>query len=155
MLPALAAPAGLSARLEGLVLGIDGRPAAGYRVHLVGSEGDGVAHASVDASGSYSFAEVGPGEYALGVETPAGEVALVAAAPVRLGANELARRDIKLVQSDPRTVNGLLAANPSLGAWWGERTTAAKIWTIVGLVAVGGVTFAALDDEEDTSPVNP
>jgi len=155
VLPGAVSSTGVDARLEGRVLGVDGRPASGYRIHLIGDEGHDVAQASVDGSGIYSFSDLGPGEYSLGVESPSGAVAPVAAQPIRLGSRELARRDIKLLESDPTTVNGVLAANPSLGMWWGERTTAAKIWTIIGIVAVVGITAVALDDEKDTSPVTP
>jgi hypothetical protein len=154
MLPVSASP-GAMGRLEGQVLGIDGRPASGWQVHLVGGSGRATAQAEVDGAGLYSFRDVEPGDYSLGVVSPTGDAAIVAAPPVRLGAGELARRDIKMSESDPRTVNGVLAANPSLGAWWGERTLAAKIWTIIGIVAVVGVTAAAVDDEDDVSPVTP
>jgi hypothetical protein len=164
-LPAVAGSPDGAARLEGRVLGVDGFPASGYRIHLVGGAGADLGRSEVDEKGIYSFPGLAPGAYSLGVESPEGLVAPVASPPIQLGARELARRDIKLMEADAQAIDGMLAANPSLGAWWGERTLAAKIWTVVGIVAIAGVTSAALDDddeddgpfedEEDTSPIKP
>ena len=92
----------------------------------------------------------------MGLENRSGEIAAVVASPIQLGTNQLARRDIKLLESDADTVNGVLAANTGLGKWWGEATTVAKIWTVLGLVAVVGITASALDDDEEhASPITP
>ena len=47
-------------------------------------------------------------------------------------------------------------AHYGLGQWWSEITTPAKIWTVIGILGVIGITAAALDDDEDdASPVLP
>jgi hypothetical protein len=87
------------ARLEGYLLGVDGRAASGYKVHLIDGEGQDVAQSSTSDEGVYRFRDVTAGAYSLGIESPEGRMAPVAAPPVRLSADELARRDIKLVES--------------------------------------------------------
>ena len=78
-------------------------------------------------------------------------MAPVAAPPVRMGEGELARRDLKLMQADPSTISGAAGANYGLGTWWASLTPAAKAWTVVAIVAVVAITWAALD-EDDVSP---
>jgi hypothetical protein len=137
------------ARLEGLVLGADGRRADGFRIHLIDAQGAVASSATSTVKGTYSFKEVTPGSYALGIESPEGWVAAVDAPPVRLGDGELARRDVRLVQSNAGAINQATGANYGLGMWWAGLSPAAKAWTIVGIIAVVGVTFAALDDDDD------
>lgn len=153
LLPLAAAPAG-AARLEGLVVGVDGRPAAGTQVHLIDAAGREVAHAAAGADGVYSFAGVEPGSYAMGLESSSGARAPVAAPAVRLGSGKLVRRDLKLVESDAATVDASARSSYGLGAWWAGLSPAAKVGTIIGLVAVIAITVAALDsdDEPASSP---
>jgi hypothetical protein len=151
----LSALAGPGARLEGLVVGIDGRAGAGFTVHLIDPQGEPLARASTDARGVYGFAGLPAGEYGLGVETPAGELAPVAAPPIRLGENELARRDVKLLATEGTGRPTGAPASYAVGMWWAGLSPAAKAWTIVGIVVVTGVTLASLDsgdDEQDASP---
>jgi hypothetical protein len=42
-------------RLEGLVVGVDGRPASGYTVHLIDESGEEHAQSTADDQGLYSF----------------------------------------------------------------------------------------------------
>lgn len=155
-LPALGSPAA-GARLEGLVHGVDGRPASGYRVHLIDEEGRGLAESTVDGSGGYAFTSLSAGDYSLGLENRSGEIAAVVTRPIELGHDELARRDIRLMGSDADTVNGALAANASLGSWWGDLTHVGKVWTVVGLVGFVALAASALDDdnEVDATPTTP
>ena len=90
--PALADADG--ARLEGLLLGVDGRPATDMRVHLIDDEGRDLAQVATSDDGLYSFKDLPAGEYSLGIENAEGQMAPVAAPPVRVGQGELARRDL-------------------------------------------------------------
>ena len=151
--PTLAAGIG-GARLEGLVLGLDGRAAADHRMHLIGAEGEEIARSAVGVDGLYSFAGLSEGQYSLGVEMPDGTVALVAARPVRLGRDELVRRDVKLLSSDRDAIDAAVQANYGLGSWWSGLSTGGKAWTILGIVVAAGLIYQALDDDEvPASPV--
>jgi len=151
-LPAHAAPA--TGRIEGLVIGLDGRPAADYRVHLIDTAGSQAAQAVTDAGGSYSLPDVAAGEYALALESPEGQVAPVST-PVRIGRGELRRHDLKLLEAEPEERDAATASSGGLGAWWAGLSTAAKVWVIVGSVAVVGVTYAALTDDDDEQTASP
>ena len=145
--PASALAAGGDARIEGLMVGLDGRPASGMTVHLIDAGGQDVAAATVDDEGAYSFRDLPSGEYSLGVENAQGQMAPVAAPPVKVKANELARRDLKLMEADPAAQSSATVANYGLGQWWAGLTPAAKAWTVVAIIAVGGITWSALDDD--------
>ena len=150
--PTLAAGGG-GARLEGLVVRLDGHAAAGHRIHLVGAAGEDLAQSAVGEEGLYSFAGLGAGQYSLGVEMPDGTLAPVAAPPVRLDDDELARRDLKLVTSDADTTSAALQANYGLGQWWNGLTTPGKAWTIMAIIVAASLVYEALDDETEASPV--
>jgi hypothetical protein len=154
--PAHAAPQRLG-QLQGIVLGLDGRPAAGHRIHLIDAEGRDVAQATTAANGQYAFHELRAGDYSLGVETPAGEIAPVVAPPMRLDPGQLARRDIALSPASPTQPGPQQVANYGLGAWWAGLSTSARVWTVVGLVTVVGITWAAVDDDDDDDepPASP
>ena len=122
------------ARLEGRVLGLDGQPAEGFRVHLIDADGSEVASAETDADGVYSFRRVEAGEYGLGVGNPHGQLAPVAGPPIDLAEGQLARRDLKLVQTDAPRRQQLGGLNPSVGSWWAGLSTAAKAWVVVAIV---------------------
>jgi len=141
------------AGLDGIVVGLDGRPAAGYEVHLIDPAGNPAATSTTGADGQYGFSDVPAGEYGLAVENAAGGVAPVLGPPVRLGRGELARRDLKLLQGDPAT-QPAFSANYSAGQWWASLSPAAKAWTVVAIVVVVGVTAQLLTDD-DASPFDP
>jgi hypothetical protein len=149
---AVAAPP--AASLEGLVIAVDGRAAAGFGVHLIDEDGRAVARAAADEGGRFTFAELPPGSYALGIETPEGRLAPVAAPAVRLAAGERARRDVKLVAAPVAGAPAWTGRNHGLGLWWAALSTASKAWVVVGGVAIVGITVAALgdDDDDDASP---
>jgi hypothetical protein len=151
--PSLAA-GGSGARLEGLVLGLNGRAAAGHRIHLIRAGGEDLAQFAVGEDGLYSFTGLGSGQYSLGVEMPDGTLAPVAAPPVRLGNNELARRDLKLVTSGADTTNAALQANHGLRQWWSGLSKPGKAWTMIGIVVAAALVHDALDDESRASPVS-
>lgn len=140
-------------RIEGLVVGLDGKPAEGYAVHLIDARGGAVAQARIDEGGSYSFDALAPGQYALGVEGPEGRVAPVDAPPVRLGERELTRRDLKLMNAGQWSGDQLVQRNYGLGTWWASLTPAAKSWSVVAMVAVVGITFALLDEDDPTASI--
>jgi hypothetical protein len=151
LLPAPAVADVPGARLEGLLLDLDGRPAAGHRVHLIDERGAEVGRAAAAADGLYAFRDLPAGSYSLGIETGDGRMTPVAAPPVRIAAGQLARRDVKLVLGDESAIHRATGANYGIGMWWAGLSTAAKIWTIVGIVVVGSVTFAALDDDDESA----
>jgi len=139
------------ARLEGYLLGVDGRAATGHRVHLIDREGHDVAQAPATDEGIYRFRDLTPGAYSVGIETPQGKFAPVVAAPVRLRADELARRDIKLMRAPgtPQPVAGSGMQNQSAGVWWAGLSPGLKALTIIGGFVVVGLTIAALDSDSE------
>lgn len=147
--PALAR--GDGARLEGLLLGVDGRPAADMRVHLIDDQGSDLAQADTSEDGIYSFKDLPAGDYSLGIENAEGQMAPVAAPPVHLGQGELARRDLKLMEGNATAQLNATEDNGGLGIWWASLSPAAKVWTGVAILAVGVITWSALD-EDDPSP---
>jgi len=150
--PVTAAPSPVA--LEGRILAVDGRAATGHTVVLVDAAGTPVARATTDAEGDYAFGSVPAGDYAVGVETPAGELAPMAAPPVRLG-DRPERRDLKLMQAS--SAGAQLGADYGLGMWWAGLSPAGKTWVVVAVVAAVGLTYAALDDDDEpaASPSDP
>jgi hypothetical protein len=150
--PTLAAGA-TGARLEGLVLGLDGRVAADHYVHLIDAGGEDIARSAVGDDGLYSFSGLSAGQYSLGVEMPDGTLTPVAARPARLGPDELARRDVRLLFFDSAETNAAVPLNYGLGSWWSGLSAGGKAWTIIGIVLAAGLIYQALDDDED--PASP
>ena len=144
--PSLGAPQS-DTRLEGRVLGFDGLPAIGYSVHLIDETGMDSARAEVDADGVYRMREVPAGRYDLALETPEGRYARVEASPLRVRPGYLVRRDLMLVERDPAQPAGV-APSASFGAWWAGMDKPAKVWTVVAVVLVLGITAEALSSDE-------
>jgi len=144
--------AGEAARLEGLLIGGDGRPAQGHVVHLIDVAGEAVAVSTTTGEGLYSFKDVAPGEYGLGIESPDGLMAAVAAPPLELAPGELARRDLKLVEADEDAIQAAIVGNPNIGMAYASWSKAGKIWFWVAIVVGIGVAIAVLDDEDSSSP---
>jgi carboxypeptidase family protein len=142
------ASAGAPGRIEGLVVGLDGRAAASYRVHLIEPSGAEAASAVTDTKGLYSVPSIAAGEYGLALESADGRVAPVSR-PVRIAAGQLARYDVRLLQAEPEEAEEAAEAGGGLGAWWAGLSTAAKVWIIVGSVAVVGVTYVAVTDDDN------
>ena len=136
------------ARLEGYVVDVDGRGAPGFRVHLIDDTGQAVAAARTSAEGVYRFRDLPAGAYSLGVESPAGKMAPVAAPPTKLTETELARRDIKLIEANQAERETVGVENHSFGVWWAGLSKPAKTWTILGVAVFLGLTYEALDDDE-------
>ena len=145
--PPLAAPLA-DTRLEGQVLGFDGRPATGYRVHLIDATGEDFVRAAVDAEGAYRMRRVPAGRYDLALETPDGRYAVVEGSGVKVREGQLVRRDLKLLERDPAAPTSLAASSTGFGTWWAGLDNGARAWTIVAMVVVGGITLEALSSDE-------
>ena len=137
-------------RLEGLIIGTDGRAATGSTIHLIDQQGD-VRQATTDDDGLYSFGDLPTGSYAVGIELPDGTIAPIASPPVRMRAGELARRDVKLLEADAGAVEQAAAANYSFGTWWAGLSGGAKAGVIIGFVLVGYGLVEAFSDDDDTN----
>jgi len=137
-------------RLDGLVLGTDGKPAVGSTVHLIDSSGKS-RRAAVDADGKYSLPEVPVGAYSLGVETAAGEVGPVVAPPVRIDEGRLVRRDVKLAQATPLLVDRTIQGNYSFGSWFSGLGKGAQTGVVLGFLvaAYGAVELIDNDDNNE------
>jgi hypothetical protein len=145
----LAAPGG--ARLEGLLLDVDGRAADGYSVLLIDDHGQEADRSVASNEGLYSFDGLSQGSYSLAVEDLDGLKAPVVAPPVQLGSQQLARRDLKMVNSDPLATGQALKANYNLNTWWAGLSSTGKASAMVLLaVTVYGV-FEALDSQDSAS----
>jgi hypothetical protein len=152
----LGAIAATQARLEGLIVGIDGKAAPGYTIHLIDDSGAVLRSSTTDENGVYSFVDLPAGSYGLGIETPEGTMAPVAVPPIEVGAGELARRDIKLLEADAATAARAATTNYAVGGWWAGLSGGAKAGVIIGIAAVGYGAYAAFDDDEDeASPIVP
>ncbi len=144
-----------SARLEGFLINVDGRAASGFRVHLIDSRGEDVAQATTSDRGVYAFRDLSAGTYSLGVENTEGRIAPVAAAGLRLGSDELARRDIKLMQTDNAAADDSDDATPGgFGVYWAGLPPAVRASAVVGFFVVIGLTLGALDDESNATTTN-
>ena len=153
-LPVLASDTG--ARLEGIVVGVEGRPAAGATVYLIDQSGNALAEATTSEDGIYSFPNVPAGEYGMGIQTEDGTIAPVASASLELSNGKLARRDLKLVETDASQFERA-AASYGFGSWWAGLSGGAKFGAIVAFVAVGYGLYEVVsdDDEAPASPTNP
>ncbi len=132
------------ARLEGFLIDVDGRAASGFRVHLIDSRGEDVAQATSSDQGIYAFQELPAGTYSLGIENTEGRIARVAAPALRLGPNELARRDIKLMQADNA------AAGDTAGGfaiYWAGLPPAVRAGSVVAVFVILGLTLRALNSK--------
>jgi hypothetical protein len=140
------------ARLEGMLLGVDGRPASDHRVLLVDGTGTDVGWSTTSDEGLYSFRGLPAGEYGLVVEGPEGQLGALAGPPLRLDDNELARRDLKLLEGDPASFGQAMNANYGLRARYAGMTTAEKTWLWVVVGVVTGLTmYLIFRDEDDAS----
>lgn len=147
-----AEPGGMTGRL----LGVDGRPAAGFQVVLVSADGQPADKTGTDYQGAYSFDQVSPGEYGIGIISPEGDVSPVLAAPTPVTAGEVVVRDIRLLTAGDSPV--LLApASGGLGVWWAGLSPGAKVWTVMGTLVGIGLVYGATQDDDNRSetPVTP
>ena len=146
--------AAAGARLEGYLLGVDGRAASGFKVHLIDGEGGDVAQSSTSDEGVYRFRDLPSGAYSLGIEDREGQMAPVSAPPVRLDEHELARRDIKLVQAGPLERERVGRENFSFGVFWAGLSPMAKAGSVIGTFVLLGFTIEALDDDSERVSTN-
>ncbi len=153
---AAAAPDG--ARLAGLLIGVDGRAARGFTLHLIDDGGNDVARATTGEDGVYRFDDLPGGSYSLGIEDPTGRMAVVDAAPLRLKGRALARRDVRLAPAGPDALRAATEANPSIGMWWAGLSPAARAMSLIGVAVFVLITISAVDDgggstEQPGSPI--
>lgn len=143
--------AGATGRLDGLVLGTDGKPAVGSTIYVIDGEGKAARQAVVGADGMYSVPDVPPGSYSLGIETAAGQVGPVVAPPVRIDEGRLVRRDVKLSKATPELVDQTVHGNYSFGSWFSGLGAGAKTGVVLGfLVAAYGVVELVDDDSKES-----
>ncbi len=145
------------ARLEGFLIDVDGRAASGFRVHLIDSRGEDVAQATSSDQGIYAFRELPAGTYSLGIENTEGQIARVAAPVLRLGSDELARRDIKLllIEADNAAAGDTATRTAGgFGVYWAGLPPAARAGSVVGFFVILGLTLSALDDESNATNTN-
>lgn len=147
-------------RLEGTVLGLDGTPASGIEVVLIGENGAEISSATTDANGNYAIAAVPAGAYGLGLVLRNGTAVTVPGDDVVLVAGEVTRRDLQLVQAGTSTPKTAVEPPPVTAGkaelWWAGLSPVMK-----GVVIGGGVAAIALiavavsggddDDEESAS----
>jgi len=143
-----AAPAGLG-RIEGYVLAVDGRAAVGHTVHLIDERGRDLAQTKTSNEGVYRLRDLPAGAYSFGVESPEGQIAPVAAPPLRLGAGVLERRDIKLVEAAGADRERVGLENRSFGTWWAGLSPGTKAGAVLGTFVILGLALASLDDDEE------
>jgi len=144
-----------SARLEGLVIGAQGKPAAGAKVYLFDDDGATRAQAVSAQDGVYSMRDVPAGRYGMSVRTPEGIVAPVSSAPIRLADGQLVRRDLKLVEANDAAVDRALTANYGFGSWFKGLSGPEKAGVIVGFVAVAALIYSAFSDNTEEPPASP
>lgn len=135
--------------IEGMIVGVDGRAASGYTIHLIDENGTVVRHVLTDASGTYTFANLPAGNYGVGIETPDGMMVPVATPPISVTADAVVHRDVKLIEADAQTANQVATSNPAVGSWWAGLSGIAKAGVIVGLAAVTWGVVDALDDDDE------
>ncbi len=144
-----------SARLEGFLINVDGRAASGFRVHLIDSRGEDVAQATTSDRGVYAFRDLSAGTYSLGVENTEGRIAPVAAAGLRLGSDELARRDIKLMRVDDDAAGDTADQTAKgFGIFWAGLPPAVRAGSVVGVFVILGLTLSVADDESTATNIN-
>jgi len=152
------AAASPGARLEGMLLGVDGRPAAGHHVVLVDGAGDDVDATVTDADGVYSFRGLAAGEYGVVVEGPEGGLGGLAGEPLRLEDGQLARQDLRLLEADDAST-AQMKANYGLKQRYAGMSTAEKSWLWVVVGVVGGLTlyliFDSNNNESNASDFQP
>ncbi len=150
--------AGSGARLEGLVIDMDGRPAEASTVYLIDHDGQPQAQVGTDEDGMYSFRDVPAGEYGMGVQTTDGVVAPVSGPPLRLDDGQLVRRDLKLVEADAQMIQQTSGMNYA-GGWWSNMSGGEKVGAAIGIVVFVALLIEAFSSEDaqeiPTSPTNP
>jgi hypothetical protein len=149
--PATSLATARGARIEGLLLDVDGRAAEGFAVLLIDDQGRETAKAVASTGGLYSFTGLAEGSYSLAVEDLEGLKAPVVAPPVKLDSQQLARRDLKMVTSDPLATGQALEGNAFLNTWWAGLSTGGKASAMVLLAATIYGVFEAVDSQDPAS----
>lgn len=152
--PVIGQPSATGARLEGLLLGVDGKPVEGFSVLLIDETGTVRSTATTESDGMYRFRDLRAGSYGLGLESPDGAGAAVRSEPTKLADGQLVRMDIKLLEPEPGASLAPGANQKGLGVWYAGLTRRGKIltWVAVGVLVTTTVIILA-DDEDDASPI--
>jgi hypothetical protein len=141
-----------AARLDGMLLDVDSRPARGHAVYLIDPHGRPVSRAVTADDGQYSFPDLAAGQYTMGIESPDGRVSPVAGPPLELRGGELARRDVKLYESDAETQGAAVRANFGFLTWWHGLSLPAKIGMGLGVFFGGVVLAKSLESDDSGAP---
>ena len=141
--------AGDPGRVEGLIVGPDGRPAVGFDVLLIDDTGDVVEHVAADADGQYRFKRVDAGAYDLALQSPEGHAAPVLAPATNVHAGELVRRDIRLVPSTTPVSFAPAGSGGGAGTWWAGLPAGAKVGIAIGGLVVLAVLVETVTDSEE------
>ena len=142
------AAASTGARLEGMLIGVDGRPAAGHRVLLVDGDGADIDATTTGDDGVYSFQGLPTGEYDVLVEGPEGQLGGLSGESLRLEGDQLARHDLRLLEADADSA-AMLQANYGVKQRYAGMSGAEKTWLWVVVGVVGGLTLFLVFDEDD------
>ena len=141
-------------RIEGLLLDVEGLPAAGYHLVLVDPDGNATEAEAVSEEGLYSFRDLPAGTYSMAIQSRDGRFAPVAAAPVRLRSGQLVRRDVRMIEASPEQVDQA-AANFGLRVWWiGLRKRDQILWSI-GMIGFGVILWLLLTDDDKETVASP
>lgn len=158
LVPISTLAAGSGARVEGLVIDFDGRPAEASTVYLIDRDGQPRAQVGTDQDGMYSFVDVAAGEYGMGVQTADGVAAPVSGPPLRLDDGQLVRRDVKLVEADAQMVQQTSGMNYA-GGWWSNMSGGEKVGAAIGIIVFIALVIEAFSSEDareiPSSPTNP
>lgn len=167
---ALAAPAATSpttAEVRGVLLNMDGTPAAGYQLGLRSKSGDLFLSAPAGADGAFAIEGLPPDSYRVVAFSPNGSEFPVLGREVELKAGQVERIEAKLGVKviAPGSAEGKAAATTTKTASAGAKgkgfagfwaTTTGKVVIIVGgLFAVGAAASALSGNDDNNNDNNP
>jgi hypothetical protein len=148
--------AGPSGSIEGLLLGQDDRPADRFHVVLISASGEELAASALNPHGLFRFDPVPTGSYGLGVRSVDGQAAPVMSVPIEVDGRKVVRNIRLRTATAPAS---LAPASGGVGVWWAGLSPAAEVWAATGGLMIVGLTFAAVDEDDDPgsgeSPVTP
>ncbi len=141
--------------LEGSLIAPDGRPASGWAILLLSTDGDLVSRRTISPRGTYRFDDVPPGSYALAAENGEGRLAPVAGPPASVASGSATRRDVRLVPGQGPSVQGQAVFGPRGDSWWSRQTRNQKILALVGIAVGAGIVLAVVNNlTDDETPAS-
>jgi len=147
------ASAATGGTIEGRLLDVDSRPAAGHLLLLLDPNGVARSRAWTDGQGWFTATGVPCGSYALAVRLPDGTLAPLAGPPLRLVDGARQRCDLKLLRADPAAIDRSPAVRYGFGDWWSGLPGGMKAVFVVGVVAAVAIGVSAFDSGE--KPASP